>query len=81
MEENELFDVLKFSSPNELYVVDEHNQLLKIVCPFPVRVLINIGALTEGEIVLVDHVKVTEQLISVFCIGESIYWFFYFDII
>jgi len=81
MEGNELLEVLKYTSPNELYVVDENKLLVKLECPFVVRVLINIGALNKGDFVEVDQVKVTECFITVFCIGDTLYWYYYFDIV
>lgn len=81
MDEIELLAVLKYSSPYELYIVDEDNNLQIICCPFSVRVLIDIGALTIGDIVVVDAVKVTEQLITVFIIQDAVYWYYYFDIL
>ena len=81
MKENELLQLLKYSSPNELYVVDEVNDLVRINCPFKVRVLIDIGAWLEGQFVFVESIKVTEQLITVYCIEGNLYWYYYFDIV
>lgn len=81
MNKKEIAQILKFSSPNVLYVVDENNQLLKLECPFKVLVLVSVGELKKGVIESVSQVKVTNKLITVFCVKEKLYWCCYFEII
>ena len=81
MDKNELADQLKYSSSEWLYVVTWNNILKKIVCPFTVLVLTDIGPLKKGQIVWVEQVKVTIKLKTVYIIDGSAYYYQYFDII
>ena len=81
MDKNELAEQLKFSSSEWLYVVTWNNILKKIVCPFTVLVLTDIGPLKKGQIVWVQQVKVTMDLKTVFVIDGNAYYYYHFDIL
>lgn len=59
MTKKELAEVLKHSSPREIYVITHYNSLKRLFCPFSVKVLQDIGNLKRGQTVLVNEVKVT----------------------
>jgi len=80
MNEKELTELLKYSSPRELYVVTNLLQILS--CPLKVKALQPIGNLKKGQIVWVDEIKVTlEELKTVYIIKEKAYYYYHFDII
>lgn len=81
MNEKDIAKLLKYSSPYELYVVDENNTLIKLKCPFKVIVIESVGELMFGEIAIVEKVKITYQLITVFEISDKLYYYFYFDFV
>jgi len=81
MEDEELADVLKYSSPKELYIVTMQNLLKLIYCPFRAKVLYSVGLLRKGQIVWVSEVKVTTKLKTVFVVEGSAYYYSHFDII
>jgi hypothetical protein len=81
MTKKELSDQLKYSSPKELWVITWNNILKRLFCPFRVKVLQDIGALNRGQIVLVNEVKVTLELKTVFMINGQAYYYYHFDII
>lgn len=81
MNDRELAEQLKYSSPKELYIVTWDNQLKLLKCPFRVLVLQNIGILKKGLIVVVNEVKVTAELKTVFIIKNNAYYYYYFDFI
>ncbi len=81
MTEKELAELLKYSSPREIYVITHYNVLKRLFCPFRVRVLQKIGELKTGQIVLVNEVKVTLELKTVFIIENQAYYYYYFDIL
>jgi hypothetical protein len=76
-----LSEQLQYSSSECIYVITWENVLLKLLVPFRVAVLKDIGSLEQGQIVLVDKVKVTSNLTTVFIVGDSAYYFYYFDIL
>ena len=81
MNEKELAELLKYSSPRELYVVTWNNLLKLLFCPFKVSVKHDIGALKRGQIVWVEGVKVTMELKTVYVIKGQSYYYFHFDIL
>jgi hypothetical protein len=81
MTDDEIAEVLKHCSPNSILIVNENNKLQELNCPFKVLVLTNIGKLKQYEIVKVEEVKVTRQLITVFLIKGNHYFYFHFEIL
>lgn len=81
MNDKELANLLKYSNPKELYIITWNNLLKMLVCPFDVIVLIDIGALSKGQTVQVDMIKVTYDLKTVYVINGYAYYYCYFDII
>jgi hypothetical protein len=81
MTKKELAELLKYSSPKELWVITWNNILKRLFCPFKVKVLQDVGLLKRGQIVLVNEVKVTLELKTVFMINGQAYYYNYFDII
>ncbi|RTY96066.1 hypothetical protein FNW07_02595 [Flavobacterium sp. GT3R68] len=54
--------------------------LIRLFCPFSVKVLRDIGVLESGQIVLVDEIKVTLELKTVYIINNAAYFYFHFNI-
>ena len=81
MSEDELADVLKYSSPDTLFIITWNNLLKKLFCPFQVVVKHHIGELEEGEIVWVESVKVTVKLKTVFMVNGRAYYYDHFEIL
>jgi hypothetical protein len=80
MNDKELADLLKYISPFEIYIVNRENELECLKCPFKVKVKYSIGVLVKDEIVLVDKVKITNDLISVYIIRNQSYYCYHFVI-
>jgi len=81
MNKKDLAEQLKYSSSEWIYVVAWNNLLKQLFTPFKVAVLRPIGPLAKGQIVLVEQVKVTSNLITVFIVDGSAYYFYHFDIL
>lgn len=81
MKNKELVELLKYSSPNSILVVDWRNKLLELYCPFRVKVKQDIGDLNKGIIKEVTSVKLATNLKTVFIIDCKAYYFNYFDIL
>lgn len=79
MKDHELAELLKYSSPKEIYVITWNNQLIQLKCPFRVLVLNNIGWLKKGQIVLVTEIKVTSDIKTVYIIEMNAYYYYHFD--
>lgn len=77
----ELAEILKYSHPKELYIIDWKNRLVVLRCPFKVMVKKDIGYLKKHEIVKVDSVKVTLELITVYVVEEQLYFYYHFEIL
>jgi len=81
MSDDELADVLKYSSPDTLYIITWNNLLKKLFCPFQVVVKHQIGELEKGELVWVENVKVTVKLKTVYMVRGRAYYYDHFEII
>lgn len=81
MTKKELVELLKYSSPKEIYVITWNNILKRLFVPFRVKVLQDIGALKKGQTVLVQEVKVTLKLKTVYIINNEAYYYHHFDIL
>ena len=81
MTKKQLSEILKYSSPNELYVITHYTVLIRLFCPFKVMVLQDIGTLKSGQIVLVQEIKVTLELKTVYIINNEAYYFYHMDIL
>ena len=81
MTKKELVELLKYSSPLEIYVITWNNILKRLFCPFRVKVLQDIGALKKGQTVLVQEIKVTLELKTVYIINNEAYYYHHFDIL
>ncbi|MEZ7494423.1 hypothetical protein QO206_02930 [Leeuwenhoekiella aequorea] len=81
MNKKQLAELLKYCSPNQLYVVTWNNILKLLFCPFKVKAKYDIGDLKYGEQYWVREVKVTLKLKTVFVIGDKGYHYNHFDIL
>lgn len=81
MNKNQLAEMLKYSSPNIIYIVTWNNLLKKVFCPFQVIVFSDVGELFKDQIVWVELVKVTPELKTIYIINGSAYYYYHFDII
>ena len=81
MNEKQLAEILRYSSPNELYIVTWNNLLKLLITPFKVFVIDDVGALKKGQLVQVIEVKITMELKTVYIIQGRAYYYFHFDII
>jgi hypothetical protein len=79
--DDELAELLKYISPFEIYIVNGENELECLKVPFKVLVKYNIGVLVKDEIVLVDKVKITKDLISVYVVKNQSYYCYHFVIL
>jgi hypothetical protein len=80
MTKKEMAEVLKYASPNELYIITWENKLLRLCCPFTVIAMHEVGELMIGELLFVDEVKVTQDLITVYLIKGKAYFYYHFEI-
>jgi hypothetical protein len=81
MQNKELFELLKYSSPYSIWVVTYENELLELKCPFKVKSNINAGPVREGGIYSVIQVKLTSDFIIVFIVEEFAFFNYHFDIL
>lgn len=81
MTKKELAELLKYSSPREIYVITWNNILKRLFCPFEVQVLQDIGTLKTGQFVFVEEIKVTIELKTVFIINNKPYYYYHFEIV
>ena len=81
MSNEELIELLKYCSPNIIYVVNGKNRIIKLDTPFRLLVLQDIGGLRKGQMVYCTELKITQQGRIVFLIDGKNYHTYYFDIV
>ena len=81
MNERQLSELLKYSSPNELYIVTWNNLLKLLFTPFKVLVIDDIALLTKGTVEWVEEVKITKDLKTVYIIQGRAYYYHHFEIL
>ena len=75
-----LRDLLKWISSDSLLVVDQGGNIRRLYCPFKVICLVNFPAITKGEKVSVDAIKMTVEVREVYIIRGTAYHIAYFMI-
>lgn len=75
-----LEDIRKLCYPFSLLVISDH-RLIRIRCPFKVRVITNISGWREGDVVSVDKVMVTRDLLMIYLIEGNGYPYFFFQVL
>ncbi len=81
MNNKELAELLKYSDNKSIIIVTYSGKLEKLKCPFKVKVIHNIGILKKGNVELVESVKITIKIITVYIIGDKAYYYFHFEIV
>lgn len=81
MSDKDLVELLKYSNSKEIYIVTWNSILKLLVCPFKVAVIHDVGMLKKGRKVMVDEVKITHDLKTVYIINGMAYFYYYFDIL
>jgi hypothetical protein len=78
--EKYLKELLKWVSSDSLLVIDKEGKLRRIYCPFKVICLVNFPAITKGQKVSVDAIKLTVEIKEVYIISGTAYHIAYFMI-
>lgn len=73
-------ELLKYSSPKSILVVKGRNEVIELKCPFNVELKYDVGDLKKGEIVEVDLVKLSTNMVTVFIIEDDAYYYYHFNI-
>ena len=81
MNNNELAELLKYSDNKSILIVTYNGRLKELRCPFKVKVINDVGNLKKGDVELVELIKITVKIISVYIINKSAYYYFHFEII
>ena len=76
--EEYLQELLKWVSSDSLLVIDDKGNIRRLYCPFKVICLVNFPAITKGEKVSVDAIKLTVEVREVYIIKGTAYYIAYF---
>jgi hypothetical protein len=75
-----LEEIRKYCDSYSILVIADR-RLIRIRCPFKVRVRIEFAGWNEGDIVKVEKIMVTRDLFMVYIIGGNGYHFYLFQIL
>jgi hypothetical protein len=78
--EKMLEEIRKYCDPYSILVI-AGKRLVRIRCPFRVKVLVACAGWKGGEIVWVQRIMITRNLQMIYIIGGSGYHFFLFQIL
>ena len=81
MNRMQLAELLKYASPLSILVVTYQNKIIELKCPFRAELKNDIGILQKGKIELVEMVKISTSLITVFIIKGEAYYYYHFNIL
>ncbi len=70
MKKEELTELLKYCSPNSIYVVRYDNRIVEVICPFEVIALNNVNKLSTGKTYIVDGIRLSSDLRVVYVIND-----------
>ena len=68
-------------SIDSILVIDRTGKLRRIHCPFRAIVIIQVGVYDKGVVVLVEAVKMTQDLQDVFIVAGKAYFLVYFRVL
>lgn len=80
MNSKEIAEINKYCDPHSILVVTNKNKLIRLKCPFKVKVIQSIDVFKIEEIMFVEMVKVDAMLQLVYVINGKAYYYRYFRI-
>ena len=80
MGSNLIEDLNKYTSSNSILVHTSSKGLIRLYCPFTVKVIRSVDSFTVGQQLEVVNVKVSRDLELVYIIGNKGYYHYYFSI-
>jgi len=81
MSNEELIELLKYSSPHIIYVINSQNRIIELHTPFKLKVLQDIGDLRKNQVVSCTELKITNEGRIVFYVDGKNYHTYHFDIL
>jgi len=80
MNQDQLTEILKYSSPYSVLVVKWDGRLVEVFCPFKIKVLKDVGELRRGQTCWVSRVKITSYSTTVYIIKAKPYYYYHFEL-
>ena len=81
MEDNKLYEFLRYLSPTSILIVNYQNRLKELHCPFKVKALKDVGSLNKGLYYDVTSIKITRNITTVYVINNQAYFYHSFEIV
>ncbi len=78
---NEIVNLLRYSTPYCLYIVNENKRIEMRSCPFKVLVVHQMEHLNQGKQYLVTKIGLSKSKKLIFRIDNKYYWYWYFEIL
>ena len=78
--EEYLYELSKFVDSESILIVCPDGKLVRVYCPFPVILVIEVGDLVVGNLYYVDAVKVSKELFDLYLISGKGYLIRFFKI-
>ena len=79
---NEVYlELLKYSSPWSILVINDSNRIVELKCPFKVESRLSVGKINYGEEYNVIRVRLSTDLKVVFVVEGAHFYYYHFDIL
>ena len=74
-------EIFKYCKTDSILVIDQNGHLRRLRCPFFVLVIVDVPPLKKGQEKAVVAVKLAENLVDVYIIGEKAFYHYNFKIL
>ena len=74
-------DIFRYCRIDSVLIISAEGHLERLWCPFKVLVIVDVHPLKKGQEKAVIAVKVAENLVDVYIIGEKAFYYYNFKII
>ena len=74
-------DIFRYCKTDSVLIISAEGHLERLWCPFKVLVIVDVHPLKKGQEKAVIAVKVAENLVDVYIIGEKAFYYYNFKII
>ena len=81
MEDTEITEISRDANSFSLLIIKEDGNIMRIVCPFPVRCLTDVNVYMKGALLMVQFVKISHDSKLLYIISNSSYSYKYFMIV
>ena len=74
-------EINQYCSPNSILVIGKDGVLRRLFCPFKVKVIHGTQVCNQDQVMVVDAVRISDDLVMLYVIRKIAFPFYYFAIL